>query len=404
MITEDRVLFEPADGDYLSVRELTVEGGDRQIGRDLAELARSAYGSRLARYADPLYGRARLAYLDRNWPRLGLRARGVADAFGLAEDGAGFDPTALGYDFPVSHGCSAVWFPPALTDVGRPLVGRNLDWYTLTFSEMAGREPDAGEHPSYSRVTVNRCRPDDGRATLQIGSHDLLNPMIDGVNDAGLFVCILVDSTGHGDPGASPAGGYDSGLSTNQVLGFVLDNAATVGEAKTALLGQHFFTPMAQGEHWLIADADGAATVFEIDQASHQYRFTDGRPDAPLVVTNHALHTYPTADMFPEVDANAEHNTFVRHRILTDAIAAHTGVWTGADITALLATVNCAFADNARAGVSHGWPERTLWTYLADPAERRLTTRFYRRDTGTVPGTNHVTTAYTDPIAIELKS
>ncbi|WP_335987533.1 hypothetical protein [Glycomyces sp. MUSA5-2] len=399
MITEDNLLVEQGEGDYLSVRELTVAGSDREIGRDLASYARAHFGTRLARYADPVYGTARRAYLERNWPAFAERA----EAFGLDADSDGFDPTGLGYDVPVPPGCSAVWVPPALTDTGRPLIGRNLDWYTMTFSAMLGREPASGEHGSYSRNVAIRFRPDGGRATLQIGSHDLLCPNIDGINEDGLFACILVGSTGRGDLGAAPAGGFDSGLSTNQVLGFILDRAATVAEAKLALLGQHVFTPMDNGEHWLIADAHGAATVFEIDADTRQYRFTDAGPDEVFIVANHTLHRYPDPGTFPKVDMDAEHNTFVRHLLLQRAIDTHTGPWTGEDVTALIDTVNCAFADNNKAGTANGWPERTLWTYLADPVERSLTARFYRRDGDPIPGTNHLQTFYTEPLTLQLK-
>ncbi|MFD3702520.1 hypothetical protein ACFWUP_05185 [Nocardia sp. NPDC058658] len=38
----------------------------------------------------------------------------------------------------------------------------------------------------------------------------------------------------------------------------------------------------------------------------------------PLIVTDHALHRYPTLETFPEVPATQEHNSFIRYRTLTD--------------------------------------------------------------------------------------
>lgn len=400
MIVEDRYVLPPAEGDYLSVRALTVRGTDEEIGAELARLARRDYDARLARYADPMYGTARQAYLERSWPALAARSRGVAGVFGLPPGGGGFDTTCLGFDMPAAPACSAVWVPPSLTSHGRPLIGRNLDWYTLRLSEFTGLPRGEHEHPSYSRTVALTFQPEQGHMAMQIGSHDLLNPMLDGVNDAGLFTAILVDHTGRGDTGAAPAGGYDHGISTNQVLSFLMSEAATVTEAKMALLAQHIYTPVVEGEHWLIADAQGAATVFEIDGNTRQYRFVDGQPDAPLIVTNHALHTYPTITAFPDVDAGREHNTFVRFRKLSDAIAGHEGVWAPQDVGALLDVVACGYVDAAVAGVSHGLPERTLWTYVADPVERTFDLGFFQHDLGQRPGTNRMNVQRTPPITL----
>lgn len=396
MISEDSYLLAPVEGDFMSVRAVTVRGGDEEIGADLARLGRSDFAARIAPYTDPVYAQARRVYLERNHPALAARARGVASVFGVPADGDEFDTTAVGYDVPGGPACSAVWFPPSVTTTGRPLFGRNMDWFTLPLSATTGMAAGPDEHPSCSRTVLITTVGESGRAVAQLGCHDLISPGFDGVNDAGLIMALLVDHTAPGNPGTSGAGFLDHGLSSMQLVGYVLETATTVAEVKRALLTQHIFVPVAESQHWLIADAHGAAAVFEIDRTSRQYRFTDAPGDAPFIITNHALHTYPGVDTFPQVDPGREHDSFVRYRMLSDAIAAHDGPWSPDDVDALLDVVLCAFVDNAAAGVTGGLPERTLWNYVADPVDRSYRFRFHQRDLGPEPGTNHMRVQRTD--------
>lgn len=396
MLTDDGYLVPPVAGDYLSVRALTVRGTDTEIGSDLAALSRRDYGTVLAPYASPIYGKGRLAYFDQHYPAMAARARGVAQTFGVAE---GYDSSVLGYDLPAAPpGCSAVWFPASLTTTGRPMFGRNLDWFAGTLSSRHGLPPTPGEHPSCSRTVLTATVPQSGRAVAQLGCHDLMSPGLDGVNDAGLMIVVLVDHTDRGNIGASTAGGFSNGVSAMQLPGCVLNSASTVEEAKLVILQQSIFCPGTTNMHWFIADEHGAATVLEIDGDSRQYRFVDAAPDQPLIVTNHALHRYPTIDTFPQVPTTEEHNSFIRYRTLTDAIAAHEGKWSPADISALLDVVLCAYVSNAAAGIDGEVPERTLWQYVADPTNRHYSFRFYQHDTDPVPGTNRVQAQFTDPM------
>ncbi|MFC4125074.1 linear amide C-N hydrolase [Nocardia rhizosphaerae] len=403
MFSADSYLVPAAPDDYLSVRAMTVRGTNTEIGSDLGGLAQRDYHAAIAPYADPAYGRGRLAYLDRNYPALGARARGVADAFGVSASLDEHDTTTLAFDVPGGvPGCSLVWFPPTLTSTGRPMFGRNMDWFIGPLSTQLGLAPGPDEHPSCSRAILLTTVPATGRPVATLGSHDLLNPALDGVNDAGLMMAVLVDHSDRGNVGASLTGGYTSGLTALQVPGCVLSAAATVAEAKTTVLTQSIFCAGATNMHWFIADAHGAATVLEIDGDSRQYRFIDAEPDRPFVVTNHALHRYPTIDTFPQSPIGAEHNSFVRYQVLTDAIAAHRGPWTPADISALLDVVLCAYVDDKAAGIAGSVPERTLWHYLADPVERGYRFRFYQRDLDQEPGTNHLRIRRTEPIAWDL--
>ena len=401
MIERDEQILPVSDEDYLSLRHFVVTGTDYEIGRNLAELGRSDYGVTLQRYLDPVYARARADYFEALWPAMADRMRGVADGFGVDVYTTDLDPSCLKYDLGGS-GCSAVFIPPSLSANGHPMVGRNYDYYACTFSELVGRSPRPGELPSNKRSYALEVRPDDGHAFLGLSGADLLNPWLDGINDTGLFITALDDPDAPGSPLITWGGGRDSGLSQAQAPSLLLQTCATVDDAKLALLRHRIFAPTS-GLHFLIADAQGAATVFEIDHDTGESVFTDAAHDAPFIVTNHPLHKYPTRDTFPEFEPSAEHNTFNRVCMLTDAAARHAGKFTRDDLQALIDRVACAFVDQkaAQIGVPSA-PERTLWTHTTDLATKEIVATFYLGDTEPIAGTNHMGTRRSAPVTLAL--
>src|SRR5580765_7842497 len=90
VVQEDRVI---AGGpkDSLEVRHLVLRGTNEQIGRALAEIAKERYGVRLEPAKDPMQVRAQRQFLERNYPILLDRMRGVAAAFGKSIDDDAWD-------------------------------------------------------------------------------------------------------------------------------------------------------------------------------------------------------------------------------------------------------------------------------------------------------------------------
>jgi hypothetical protein len=397
MIEKDSYPLPPRDGDYIALRHLVISGSDQEIGHDIGHISRSDYAVKLARYVAPIYGKARLDYFRRNWPSGHARALGVGEAYGVDPEEGIFDTTALPFDMG-GAGCSAVFIPPSLSVNGHPLVARNYDWFTVTPREFHGGQRMPGEYAFNARSQITELRPEQGRASLHISGWDLLNPWVDGLNDAGLFVTVLADPSAPAAP-LPQAGGRDAGLSQFQVPAMVLGQCATVEEAKHCLLQQRIFSSTS-GLHLLIADARGVATVFEIDGGTGQYCFVDGRQHEPLIVTNHPLHRYPDRSTFPVLDMGKEHNTFVRVCLLSSAISRHHAPYTREDLQGLINVVACAFADGSAAGVSAPHPERTLWSHTVDLAEKTFLATFYLGDIGPVHGTNAMRVRRSEPIVI----
>src|SRR5262245_18034047 len=81
VVQEDRVIAGGPDKS-LEVRHLVLRGTNEQIGKALTEIAIERYGVKLERADNPERVRAMRKFLERNYPILLERMRGVASAYG----------------------------------------------------------------------------------------------------------------------------------------------------------------------------------------------------------------------------------------------------------------------------------------------------------------------------------
>jgi hypothetical protein len=128
VVQEDRVIAGGPD-DSLEVRHLVLRGTNEQIGRALAEIAKERYAVRLDSTKDPAQARAVRKFLERNYPILLDRMRGVAAAFGKSIEDDGWDFASLGYT-DLKAGCSIAHLPPSSTANGKSVVSRDYDFTT----------------------------------------------------------------------------------------------------------------------------------------------------------------------------------------------------------------------------------------------------------------------------------
>ncbi|MDQ3897027.1 MAG: C45 family autoproteolytic acyltransferase/hydrolase [Actinomycetota bacterium] len=349
--------------DYLEVRHVVVRGTNRQIGEELALLARDRHGVVPARGGEPLVTRARRRWYQREWPAHYERMRGVADVHGVDVHDDTVELGLLPWLGSPAVGCSVAWLPPAVTATGHPTHSRNYDFPTGTLTEILGGEAQPGELPMTARPYVVETRPTNGGpACLFVCAYELLGGCIDGVNEEGLVVALLADDeSGSGDATLAPA----VGLNEIQLLRFVLETCVDTCEAREALLSakQHFmFLPC----HFLVADARGDSFVWE-RTGSREYVVDGG--GGVQVVTNHLLHGRPSlADLPPDDGPSA---TYARARRLTEAVTARTAPLSTGDIEAAHA---CVHREDP------GSPTRTLWHGIYDAADRTLDVSFYLGD------------------------
>src|SRR5262249_57571282 len=130
--------------DFLEVRRVVFKGSNEAIGYALAVLAKERFRVRPLPNPEPFRGRAQRRYIEKNYPILFERMRGVAAAFGGKLDNDAPNFSALYYPMPFPPGCSVVYLPPGVTATRTGIVSRNSDFPTGSFP---GPRPKAGEMP-----------------------------------------------------------------------------------------------------------------------------------------------------------------------------------------------------------------------------------------------------------------
>lgn len=399
-LSQDRVIVPKNKQNYMEVRHLVLQGSDRDIGFALGDYARNKLGvMELKAYRDPIYGEARQLFLQWNFPALLERSRGVADAYGLKAGETRFDTTSLPYGIG-SFACSAISFPPDVTANGHALVARNYEYYTVSALELFTGKSAPDESKLNSQSFIAELYPEAGFASMQTAGFDLLNFPLDGINEKGLFATTLVDQQGPGEE-VPFTGGQDAGLSGMQVIALLMNQCEGIKSAKKALLQRRIFMPL-EAIHWLIVDSSGMSAIFEIDAKTGQYVFVDSEPGKPQVITNHAVHMYPTVDAFPSVDPKASYNTFNRYRTLNNVLNLHQGKFSVDDCFDIMAEVYGHSDDSEEAGAKSPYPIRTLWTFVTDLTDKSITIKYYLRDGSTGKDDNDIRLIFTDPISMQL--
>lgn len=402
MILNNDIIIEKGEDEYLELRSIAVKGNDFDIGKDMAKIGQQYYDIQLDQYKSQVYGKARESYMKRNFPALAERSRGVKEAFKIESNNTSYDTTVLPFDLG-DIACSAIFFPGSLTETGHPCVCRNLDWYMASVAELEEALMGIKGKParkSLSRVTAVEFYPEEGYNTVQLGSHDLLNPPMDGINDEGLFVTILTDL--HGLKTPMPFGGaIDTGMSFPQLTTMLLNRCSSVEEAKFEILQQRIYFPF-RAQHFLIADKEGNVTLFEIDGKSGLYYFMDGKPDQPFIVTNHSMHLYPEPSTFPEHDPGEEYNTFNRWNRLDNFIKNHEGLFSREDMFHAMSMVYSHYKDPVASGGSFPFTERAMYTEVADMIEKTIEIKFYRKDGPPVDGSDNPSIIFHDPVMLQL--
>jgi len=310
----------------IDLRGSYVEMG-RQQGRTLRGMPLPPPDTRMARFA-----RQCEQTLAEHAPELLEELQGVAEAaeldwepFLTLSTTAPFDPD----DLPAAN-CTVVAVLPERTTDGRPIVGRNFDFFHDVSEESAAtyRAGPAGRYASL------------GNCDIWVGRED-------GLNEAGLFV----------GQAAIFMRGLQPGLTFWFIVRLLLDRCATVDEALELIQR----VPHAASWTYLLADAAGRAVVVEPTVEGIELRYPE---DGLLVLTNHAVCArWAGREQFVPPDSHPRYN---RLRQLL-------GGKEKVDVEA----VRRALRDHRGKVCSHGehMPKRkfgTLWSVVGRPGERQL--------------------------------
>ncbi|MFD0557521.1 acyl-CoA:6-aminopenicillanic acid acyl transferase [Stackebrandtia endophytica] len=370
-MTVNRRRVAGGDDTFMTVDHLTVSGSQQEIGRALAAEAATAYGWQPMPVQNRDIGRARRAWFQSHWPEHHERMVGAAQFVGadLAADEVHLDGWA---GIPQGSGCSVLWSPPDPATGEHGLAGRNYDFFTTSATELAmllagAPVPESlDEAPMSSRPYLITCLPDDGLASSFITMNDLSGCM-DGINEAGLMITLLI-ADAENATGPDEALQPQVGVESTQLLRYVLDRCTTVEEAKAAMLGAKSYD-LGPGLHYLVADADGRAFVWERSQHFQEHVID---ADGAMCVTNHPLHRHPMGSPLPQ-DNPETMRTYAR----STALQQHAG-----DDRAMTPERMRAGLDDVRftADNGDGYPIRTLWRTVFDVTAKTMSVHFYLGD------------------------
>ena len=404
VIVKDEIIIAKENGTQVEWRHIVLKGNNTQIGIALGQIAQSDYGVKsLTRYADPVYGKARQAYMERNYPIMRDRMKGIAMAYGLAPDNATFDTNTLPYNVG-SLACSMIYFPPETTANGHAITSRNMEWYLVPMDVYLNKaEKETGNRVG-SRDFLMEIYPDQGYPTLAIGSSDL-NMVLDGLNSKGLGISALVDDDL--DPALKMplAGGRDGGIWSTQITRLVLETCKTVEEAKIAFLANKEFLPVV-GLHYMVYDSHGNSAIIEWNKTDGNLYFTDGNSSKPNIMTNHPMYIfskYATKDLPREnyIIPNDPYDSFNRYITLYDITSSHKGKYSEMDTADALSAVS-ANTMVAAEGAIMPLPINTIYNALLDLTDRSLKVKFYLKNGPVDPKTSENTSIFSPYLTFKM--
>ncbi len=364
--------------DYLEARHVVLRGTNREIGRAIGNIARSAFDSKPLGPTDPIRARESRRYLHEHYPIHEQRILGAADAYGIAEVDATF--IGLPYLLPLP-GCSVAFVPPAKTANGGGLVSRNLD-FPLEFGaappdadRLAGSEAPRGLKTA-SRPYLLEIHPDEGYPSLYFTMYELF-ACCDGINSEGLVVAMLADDESAARYPGPPVTKVGVGLHPLQTTRMLLDTCATVEEAKRQLLMTKTYAFMIPA-HFLIADRHGNSFVWEWSFKQHTEHIVDGGGETQ-VVTNHLLHEPEPDQVSVETDPGWTRTRLAR---LGAAVASAGDSITSRHMRETHAGVRftTAFAREMTGNPDADTVGRTIWHAVYDIDARTIDVSFYLGD------------------------
>jgi predicted choloylglycine hydrolase len=406
-IVKDEIIIPMENGTVMEWRHIVLKGNNSEIGAALGEIAQNDYGvTSLKKYADPIYGKARQEYMARNYPIMRERMKGIATSYGLSQDNATFDTTALLYDAG-SQACSMVYFPPKTTLNGHAITSRNMDWSLVPMDVYLGKTENGTGRSMFARNFLIEIYPDHGYSTMAIAGLEL-NSVIDGLNSEGLGISLLEDEGMDPVPETSIAGERNSGIMSTQITRLVLETCRTVEDAKVAFLDNKEFLPMV-GVHYMVYDSQGNSAIIEWNRTDGNLYFTDGSSSKPNIMTNHPLFKFSgheSTDLAREenmISHNDSYDTFNRYITLYNITSSHQGKFSDEEAGDILSAVNANTILEAE-GATTPLPITTIWNVILDLTDRSLKMKFFLKKGPMDKATNESTLIFTPYLAFKMNN
>lgn len=296
-LIEKETIIHRSETDYCKlIKHLELTGNNMEIGYRLGEIARKNHRIERPYIDNKLKNQCQKEYLKVNYPVHYERMRGFAEAYGESLSETHYDFTCFGHPLK-AVGCSAVYYPPSITESHSGVLSRNLDFPVASLDEIVTGKKDLHQPPVLSTPYILEIHPDEGYSTIGMFSYDLFGLLLDGMNSEGLIVTHLhADSID--EKSYIPSLEYGVGINEMLVVQMILDNCRSVEEAKVWLWkNKHFY--MFVPTHLLIADKYGDSFVWEYS-IEHNKEFVTEKKNEVNILTNFPVHKYLNISTFPE--------------------------------------------------------------------------------------------------------
>ena len=365
-----------SDRDFLIAQYYKVQGTNREIGRTLAQIAKSLnVGIRAA--PDPIRNKLQCQYFKQNYPQHYQRMLGVADEYGININDYARSASSLPY-LPGQPACSVAFYPANRTAIQHNIMSRNLDMPV---------ENNEGRPHSCSRPILFEIHPDSGYPSIYLCLTDLLGGAVEGINSEGLSLAVLGDEVNNTD--CHPVeSSFEVGLNEVQIMRYLLDNCKNVEEAKESLLWLKQYYQLFR-LHYLVADKEGKSFVFEFSRHRNQSRIVEG--EGIQCVTNHLLSNPDLADAPPES---------IERLDILKSLTVSRRVFILDEIKENHSKVTPWMPD-----YRPKWPtSRTLWHSIYDLDSKSMKVKFYLGEAKDPKDESRVVTKYSDYVEFKLKS
>ena len=212
--------------DEVHLSHMVIEGTNEEIGYQLGCLAKEVHNINNSSNVSHSVIESQYDYLRANYPEHYARMIGYARAYGRSLDDHNLDFSFFGV-VPDGTACSAVYYPPAITNTGRGSISRNLDFPI----------PSNIKKPSFpfKQSYLVELHPDPGYSSISLYCFEVFGLAFEGINSEGLTVIHLADNDTKFHHENLATGKTAKGFNEFLPVQFLLDTCSTAKEAQDAL-------------------------------------------------------------------------------------------------------------------------------------------------------------------------
>lgn len=295
------------------LHHMLLRGSNEEIGYQLGCYAKKKHQIDKSNHTDHEIIKNQYNYLRANYPQHYERMLGFANAYGESLENHDYDFSYFGRLIDNSS-CSAVFYPPEITENGLGYISRNLDFSLPSdFKERSSFFP-------FKHSYLIEMYPENGYPSISLFCFEVFGLALEGINSEGLAVIHLADADTRMDHDDLSTMQTRPGFNEFLPVQYLLDNCATVQEAKTAL-GKIEHYHVAIPVHLLIADKKGDSFVFEYSYDGTKKVFIDGIRKSPFKITNFQLNRLTDQNLIRKMEFNSTENGYDRYKILENRIS-----------------------------------------------------------------------------------